>query len=43
MQTIITKASNELGVKPVPSKRVCIVFCGLYVLLHCFKEGVQIQ
>ena len=23
MQTIITKACNELGIKPVPSKRVC--------------------
>lgn len=26
MQTIITKACNELGIKPVPSKRVRMVF-----------------
>jgi hypothetical protein len=26
MQTIITKACKEIGIKPIPSKRVGIVF-----------------
>lgn len=29
MQTIITKACKELGIKPIPSKRVCAIYFAL--------------
>lgn len=32
MQTIITRACNELGIKPIPSKRVCsMIYCGISI------------
>lgn len=36
MQTIITRACNELGIKPIPSKRVSN---GRHLLL-CFLEVI---
>ena len=38
MQTIITKACKELGIKPIPSKRVRIAFHYDFVLLLCFYQ-----
>ena len=35
MQTIITKACKEIGIKPIPSKRVGIVF------RSCFKSMIN--
>lgn len=32
MQTIVTRACNELGIKPVPSKRVRFDFYILFAL-----------
>ena len=37
MQTIITKACNELGIKSVPSKRVCVVLCSMAKVLYFLK------